>query len=102
MKTQVIQLEKYDDVISTRDKLGWSKARRLCWFSHSRKDAAKTGSHSADPVRQVAGDADCTGDHGSCGSRSRATEVGLPFFTSIRQAQRKAGDDQKFAWLPGS
>lgn len=29
MKTHVIQLERYDDVISTRDKMAWSKAARI-------------------------------------------------------------------------
>ena len=29
MKTQIIQLEPHDDVISTRDKMGWDKAGRI-------------------------------------------------------------------------
>ena len=29
MKTHIIQLERYDDVISTRDKMSWSKAARI-------------------------------------------------------------------------
>jgi hypothetical protein len=29
MKTQIVQLESHDDVISVRDKIGWSKARRI-------------------------------------------------------------------------
>ena len=29
MKTQVIQLEKHDDIISACDKMDWSKTRRI-------------------------------------------------------------------------
>ncbi|HQL39913.1 MAG TPA: hypothetical protein PKV95_10590 [Anaerolineaceae bacterium] len=91
MKTQVIQLERYDDVISTRDKLGWSKAPRvvlvfptrgrilqrkldlILLIRYARLQAMQIALVTMDPV-----------------VRDHATEVGLPFFTSIRQAQRKA------------
>ena len=38
MKTQIIQLEPHDDVISVRDKLGWVKTGRvvLVWPEHGR------------------------------------------------------------------
>ena len=29
MKTQIIHLEPHDDIISTRDKMGWGKTRRI-------------------------------------------------------------------------
>ncbi|MGB9640129.1 MAG: hypothetical protein ACPL4H_04405, partial [Anaerolineales bacterium] len=29
MKIQIIQLEPHDDVISTRDKMGWARAARI-------------------------------------------------------------------------
>ncbi len=91
MKTQVIQLERYDDVISTRDKLGWSKAPRvvlvfptrgrilqrkldlILLIRYARLQAMQIALVTMDPV-----------------VRDHATEVGLPFFNSIRQAQRKA------------
>jgi hypothetical protein len=38
MKTYIVQLDSHDDVISTRDKISWSKARRvlLVWPRHGR------------------------------------------------------------------
>jgi len=38
VKTQIIQLEAHDDVISTRDKMGWGKTRRilLVWPNRGR------------------------------------------------------------------
>ena len=46
MKTYIVQLENHDDVISTRDKISWSKARRvvLVW--------PRRGSLFAGPDRQ--------------------------------------------------
>ena len=29
MKTQIIQLEAHDDIVSTRDKMGWSQTSRI-------------------------------------------------------------------------
>jgi hypothetical protein len=29
MKTQIIQLESHDDIISIRDKMGWSQTSRI-------------------------------------------------------------------------
>jgi hypothetical protein len=89
MKTQIIQLESHDDLISARDKMAWSKAPRilLVWPRKGRildreldlitlqRYAQSLGSQ----LGVVAGQPDV---------RVNAREVGLPVFSSAVQAQR--------------
>lgn len=89
MKTQIIQVEAHDDVISLRDKLSWVKARRvllvyprrgaaidsrLAWLLLRRKAEAMGAS-----LGLVA--------H-SEGARRLAQEAGIPVFTSVLEAQQ--------------
>jgi hypothetical protein len=91
MKTQIIQLDSYDDLISTKDKIGWGKGSRiiLVWpllgrpfgdklelkllLRHSRRLGGELG--------LVTRDAEVT---------ANAEEVGIPVFRSLRKAQQTA------------
>ena len=91
MKTQVIQLEKHDDIISACDKMDWSKTRRivLIWphneyildskleikllIRKSRELSAQLAFISTDPQVQ-----------------SLARELGVPLFSSVKKAQRES------------
>lgn len=88
MKTQILQLEPHDDVISVRDKMGWGQAARivLVWPAHEpiltrRLDLVLLQRHSASVGAQLAlvtGDTDV---------RFHARELKLPVFKTLRQAQ---------------
>lgn len=88
MKTQIIQLEPHDDVISTRDKMGWSQTGRvlLVWPNRghvltNRLDLVLLLRHSSNQGIQlglVTHDTDV---------RFHASQLGIPVFDKIRQAQ---------------
>ncbi len=89
MKTQIIQLDEHDDVLSAKDKIGWSQANRvlLIW-----PDEGDILSRRIDLVllqRHVQG----LGGRLALITRSRqvknyARRLGVPVFRSPKQAQR--------------
>jgi hypothetical protein len=91
MRIQIIQLENYDDVISTRDKLSWVKTARvlLVWpkdgkLLRRRLDLVillRTSQSLGTHLGLITHDREV---------RMNAAQVGLPVFTSVQQAQRKA------------
>lgn len=88
MKTQIIQLEPHDDVISTRDKMGWSQTSRilLVWpekgrILDRRLDLVMLKRHCSSLGCQLAlvtRDAEV---------KFNASQLGIPVFPSPRQAQ---------------
>jgi hypothetical protein len=88
MKTQIIQLEPHDDVISTRDKMGWSQTSRilLVWPEKGkilvrRLDLIMLRRHSSSLGSQLAlvtSDAEV---------KFNASYLGIPVYPSPRQAQ---------------
>jgi hypothetical protein len=88
MKTQILQLEPHDDVISTRDKMGWGQAARvvLVWPKRERilvrkldllllqRHALKMGAQLA----LITSDPDV---------RFNARQLAIPVFKNLRQAQ---------------
>jgi hypothetical protein len=88
MKTQIIQLETYDDVISVRDKMGWSQAARilLVWPANEtilarRLDLALLQRYSQAMGTQLAlvsTDPDV---------RYYARQLRIPVFKTLRKAQ---------------
>lgn len=98
MKTYIVKLENHDDVISTRDKISWSQARRvlLVWPRHGRVldrqlDLRLVQRHCQQLGAQMA---IVTGD-GEV--KSHAAELGIPVFRDSIQAQQSA-----WRRLPGS
>jgi hypothetical protein len=89
VKTQILQLEPHDDVISIRDKLGWSQTSRvlLVWPRQAqvpirRLELVLLQRHSRDlglRLALVTRDPDV---------RSYARQLNLPVFTTVRQAQK--------------
>src|SRR5512144_2386422 len=91
MKTYIVQLEDHDDVISARDKISWSKARRilLVWpgkgrVLERRVDLLLLQRHSHQLGAQLA-----------FATRSRevrahARELGIPVFPNAVIAQQLA------------
>jgi hypothetical protein len=88
VKTQILQLEPHDDVISTRDKMEWSQTGRvvLVWPNRGqvltqRLDLVLLQRHSAKHGTQLAlvtHDAEV---------RFHAGYLGIPVFDNLRQAQ---------------
>jgi len=90
MKTQIIQLEPHDDVISARDKMGWSQTSRilLVWPERGHVldkhlDLVMLQRHSKQLGAQLAF---ITRDREI---RLIASELGIPVYKDLRQAQRK-------------
>jgi hypothetical protein len=89
MKTHIIQLEQYDDIVSARDKMSWAKGERilLVWpergrVLYRRLDLALLERQSAAQGAQLAlvsQDPDV---------RYYAPRLGIPVFKSLRKAQR--------------
>ncbi len=89
MKTHIIQLEQYDDIVSARDKMSWAKGERilLVWpergrVLHRRLDLVLLERQSAAQGAQLAlvsQDPDV---------RYYAPRLGIPVFKSLRKAQR--------------
>lgn len=91
MKTYIVQLEVHDDVISTRDKISWGKARRvlLVWprkgrILERRVDLLLLQRHGQQIGTQIA-IVTRSGD-----VRANARELGIPVFKSPLQAQKNA------------
>ncbi|HVN54317.1 MAG TPA: baseplate J/gp47 family protein [Anaerolineaceae bacterium] len=88
MKTQIIQLEHHDDIVSTRDKMTWGKTPRLLlvWPEKERVltrrlDLVLLQRHSRSLGAQLAL---VTGDPEV---RGFAGELGIPCFNSVDRAQ---------------
>lgn len=89
MKTQILRLDTHDDIISTRDKMGWGQPSRILivWPERGRVltrrlDLVLLLRHSVDLGTQlglVTRDPEV---------RSNAADLGLPVFKDLRQAQR--------------
>lgn len=89
MKTQIIQLDPYDDIYSAKDKMGWGQTARilLIWPARGRvlnrpldlmllkRHSAELGSQLAFVVR----DPDI---------RLHAQYLGIPLYSSVRQAEK--------------
>lgn len=87
MKTQIIQLEPHDDIISIRDKIGWARASRVLLTLPKRgkvlrdkTDLAILKRHCQTLGVQVAL---ITKDSLTC---TLASEIGLPTFPSLTKA----------------
>lgn len=110
MKTYIIQLDEYDDILSTRDKMNWSKGERilLVWPArnlplnrqldltllkrHSRSLGAELGLVSTDPEVNF-----------------QARQLGIPIFKSVKRAQAHTWRRRRFGryrvsplYFPGS
>jgi hypothetical protein len=88
MKTQIIQLETHDDLVSVRDKMGWGQAHRivLVWpsqpdFLSRRVDLLLLLRHSRTLGAQLALVA--SGQE----VKAHASELGIPVFKTLRKAQ---------------
>jgi hypothetical protein len=88
MKTQIIQLESHDDVISIRDKMGWSQTSRilLVWpekgkILNRRLDLVVLVRHSRSLGSQLALVTD------DPEVKYNAQDLGIPVFKGTRQAQ---------------
>jgi len=89
MKTQIIRLESHDDYISIRDKMSWSKARRILLVLPRRRPPVlqrldllllqRQAQALGGQVGLVTQDKDLIAE---------AQEVGMPVFPSIPAAQR--------------
>ena len=90
MKTTILQLEAHDDVISTRDKMTWSKTPRilLVWPRRGKILQRKVDLVLLQRQGRALGAqiALVTRDHRVL---PFAREVGIPVFSSTRQAQRR-------------
>lgn len=91
MKTYILQLEPHDDYVSTRDKMAWSKAPRilLVWprrgrILRRRVDLIllqRQGQSLGAQIALVSRDREVL---------VQAQEVGIPVFSSVKQAQGTA------------
>lgn len=88
MKTQIIQLEAYDDPVSVRDKMGWGHTSRilLVWPAQGhplsrRLDLVLLQRHSLTLGAQLG----LVTQDGQI--RANALELSIPVFTSLREAQ---------------
>jgi hypothetical protein len=88
MKTQVIQLEPHDDIISARDKMGWGQTQRvvLVWPHRARiltrqLDIQLLNRHSRQLGVQIALVTRIQD------VRFYAHELGIPVFSTVHQAQ---------------
>ncbi|NMC11642.1 MAG: hypothetical protein GYA34_02035 [Chloroflexi bacterium] len=90
MKIQIIQLETHDDYISTRDKIGWSKAGRILLVIPERS-AALTRELDLVLLKRHC---DSLGAQMALVSKDknicfRARHLGIPHFSSVANASRK-------------
>jgi hypothetical protein len=90
MKTQVVHLELHDDVVSVRDKISWAKTARilLVWprrghILERTLDLLLLQRHAADLGAQLGLVTRSAEIHRAAG------ELGIPFFTTITEAQSK-------------
>jgi hypothetical protein len=91
MKTYIVQLEDHDDVISARDKISWSKARRvlLIWPRQGRVLERQIDLLLLQRRCQELG-AQMAVVSGSGEVKSHAHELGISVFRNSAQAQRSA------------
>lgn len=89
MKTQIIQLEPHDDIVSTRDKMGWGQTGRilLIWpergqVLNRRLDLVLLQRHSSQLGAQLA----LVTRDGEV--RAFARQLAIPVFSSLRKAQK--------------
>jgi hypothetical protein len=89
VKTQIIQLEPYDDTISIKDKMGWGQTTRilLVWplrtnLLDRKLDLVLLKRHSAFLGAQLA----CVTRDNNI--RFQANRLGIPTFSSIRKAEK--------------
>ena len=90
MKTFILKLERHDDIISVRDKMGWAKDSRILivWpekegLLHRRLDLVlllRRAQSLGSPLALVTRDRDV---------RYYAPRIGIPVFKSLRQAQNR-------------
>jgi hypothetical protein len=91
MKTQIIQLDSHDDLISARDKIAWSKAPRilLVWPRKGRVLERQLDLLELQRYAQAMGSQ--VGVVTRSGEvRTFARDLGIPIFSSADQAQRKS------------
>lgn len=91
MKTQIIQLESHDDLISARDKITWSKAPRilLVWPRKGRVLERQLDLLELQRYAQSLGSQVGVAT-GSWEVRTFARDLGIPVFSTSFQAQRKS------------
>ncbi len=88
MKTHIIQLEEYDDIISARDKMGWARGERILLVWPERRAVLERRLDLVLLQRRAA----AAGAQLGLATRSRevryyALRLGIPVFKSLRQAQ---------------
>lgn len=90
MKTQIIQLESHDDLITTRDKMSWSKAPRilLVWPRKGKLLEREVDLLLLQRYAQSLG-AQLGIVTTSLHIQNQAAEIGIPHFRSAVQAQRQ-------------
>ncbi|MEW6094160.1 MAG: baseplate J/gp47 family protein [Chloroflexota bacterium] len=89
MKTQVIQLDIHDDVISVCDKMAWTKAPRiLLVFPHRARILARTFDLLRLKRHAAALGAQLAAVTRSAETRALCTSLGLPAFSTSAAAQR--------------
>lgn len=89
MKTQVIQVEAHDDVVSLRDKLSWVKARRVLLVYPRRGAALDTRLAWLLLRRQAEAMGASLGVVAHAAQTCRlAQEAGIPVFSSVLEAQQ--------------
>ena len=90
MKTQVVHLELHDDVVSVRDKMSWAKTERILLIWPPRKRMLGRTLDLLLLQRHAAGQGAQLGlVTRSAEIRRAAGELGIPFFTTITEAQSK-------------
>jgi hypothetical protein len=89
VKTQIIQLEPYDDIYSVKDKIGWNQAPRILLIQPAREqiltrqlDLTLLKRHCTELGAQLAFVA--RGQD----FRVRAEQLGIPVYTSRREAEQ--------------
>lgn len=91
MKTRILQLETYDDLVSACDKMKWAKADRILLVLPSRNKILNRKLDllllKRQSIAQGAQLALVTRDHKI---RSLAHQQGIPTFSTVRRAQSKA------------
>ncbi len=88
MKTHILQLEEYDDILSARDKMGWARGERLLLVWPERRAILERRLDLILLQRRAAGlgvELALVTQHTEV--RYQALRLGIPVFKSLRQAQ---------------